>query len=222
MAIDIFNPDLAGSETRREFTADDIVGRFRSGYQINDRPASLKEWRVTTGDPDVADAVHGLLDGDKPQEWETKSEETLEVFTASPEVNITLSSMDSVDARMLIWPRGQKKIVTCDGEIFETEGRPYVCETGGFRNRKEHEEGGHVCDPRITVTFRLADEPDLGLFKFETGAWSLVTNIARVMADLRDALEKSDGEPVKATLALEQVTTKAGKQFTKPVITVKG
>ncbi|WP_286689674.1 MULTISPECIES: hypothetical protein [unclassified Aeromicrobium] len=35
----------------------DIVGRFRSGYQANDRPVALQNWRITSGDPEVADKV---------------------------------------------------------------------------------------------------------------------------------------------------------------------
>lgn len=216
MPIDIFNPDVAPADTGG-FGSDDIVGRFRSGYQVNERPASLTEWRVTTGDPDIAKEVHGLLGGQAPQEWETKSEENLEVFTQAPSIDIILDGPSAIDARMLIWPKGQKRIVTCDKDIFETEGAPYVCETGGFRNRREHEEQGHVCEPRITITYRLADKPNLGIFKFETGAWSLVTQIAKSIGKLRDI----DGD-ASATLALEQVVMKDGKTFTKPVLTVTG
>ena len=46
----------------------DVVGRFRSGHQINKRPAALSEWRVTTGDPEVAEKIHDILGGDAPQE----------------------------------------------------------------------------------------------------------------------------------------------------------
>lgn len=215
LAIDIFDPALQGTTSTSSF-GDDIVGRFRSGYQINDRPAALTEWRLTTGDPDVAKAVHALLGGQAPQEWDTKSEETLEVFTDAPSLDIVLDGPGAIDARMLIWPRGQKRIVTCDNEVFETEGRPYECETGGFRNKREHEEQGHVCDPRISITFKVVGLEDLGYFKFETGAWSMTTVIARQIGRLQEI----DG-PAQAFLELEQVEMADGKKFTKPVLSVQ-
>lgn len=216
MPIDLFDPSVQ-RESARKFSGDDVVGRFRSGYQVGGRPASLKQWRVTTGDPDVASKVQSTFGGEEPQSWETKGEDTLEVFTEAPSVDIVLSGPDAIDARMLIWARGSKRIATCEGTIFETEGAPYVCEKGGFRNKREHEEQGHVCEPRVSVTFRLADDPDLGLFKFESGAWSLATAISRAIGDI----QKYDGA-VKATLSLEYVDLGNGKAFTKPVIKVTG
>ena len=58
MAIRIFDVDT--DEKKGKF-ADDVVGQFRSGTQINRRPMALTEWRVTTGDPDVAYAISELL-----------------------------------------------------------------------------------------------------------------------------------------------------------------
>lgn len=212
--IDLFDPAMVTQ--RQAGPSSDVVGRFRSGYQVNGQPASLSAWRVTTGDPDVAKEVKGLLGGDKPQEWETKGEDNLEVFTAAEGVDIIIHDADAIDARMLIWPRGQKRIVVCDGSVFETDGRPYECEIGGFRTKKEHDEQDHLCEPRISIVFRLADNPELGLFKFESGAWSLATNIAR---PLRDIGEDTD---VKCNLSLERVEMRNGNTFTKPVLTVTG
>lgn len=212
--IDLFDPALAPQ--RQSSTASDVVGRFRSGYQVNGQPASLTEWRITTGDPDVAGKVRELLGGDKPQSWETKGEDNLEVFTGSGSVDIIVAGPDAIDARMLIWPRGQKRIVVCDGSVFDTDGRPYECEIGGFRNKKEHDEQDHLCEPRVSITFRLADAPELGLFKFESGAWSLATAIARPLGQLAG---KTD---VKGTLRLERVEMRNGNTFTKPVLSFDG
>lgn len=70
----------------------DIAGRFRSGHLINDRPASLEEWRVTTGDPEVAQKVYELLGGEAPQEWAAKGEVNIEVFSASSSVDIIIEN----------------------------------------------------------------------------------------------------------------------------------
>lgn len=212
--IDLFDPALASQ--RQSTNTSDVVGRFRSGYQINGQPASLTEWRVTSGDPDVAKAVKDLLGGDKPQEWETKGEDNIEVFTKAGEVDIVIANAEAIDARMLIWPRGQKRIVVCDGSVFDTDGRPYECEVGGFRNKKEHDAQDHLCEPRVSITFRLAEAPELGLFKFESGAWSLATNIARPLGQIGDRTD------VKCKLSLEQVEMRNGNTFTKPVLTVEG
>lgn len=219
MAIDIFAPR---AREMREDT--DVVGRFRSGHQINNRPVSLKEWRVTTGEPEVAQAVAERLGGEV-ETWETKGEDNLETFTSASSVDILLEDgVNSIDARMLVWARGAKRIVVCHDDVYDTEGGPFECNEGGYRTRAEHDEQGHVCEPNIKVRFRLADDPDLGVFEFQTGAWSLASQIGYIYSDIEDA--DTDGEGVTATLALEAVefTSQDGKprKFTKPVIKITG
>jgi hypothetical protein len=217
MPIDIFNPDVA--PTRKGFS-DDVVGRFRSGYQVNGRPAALSTWRVTTDDNDVAEFISETYEGDEPQTWETKGDDDIEVFTKAESVDIILSGDNAIEARMLIWARGQKRLVTCDGTIAETEGKPHECLIGGFTTRREHEEQGHICEPNISVTFRLADKPDLGIFRFQSGSWSLATSVARAIGDYAKT-----GYSAKATLALEVVEYESAgvaRKFTKPVITITG
>lgn len=202
---------------RRTF-ASDIVGRFRGGTQINRRPVALEKWRVTTGDPEVAEAIRDLLGGEEPQEWAAKGEDKLEVFTEAKSVEIVLDGPKAIDARMVIWPRGAKSIVTCDKEIFETEGEPYVCESGTFTTRAEHDEQGHVCEPHIRVRFRLAENTELGLFEYVTQSWSLASTIGGELG----ALYKIDG-PALATLALEEGEAEIDgrkRKFYKPVLTV--
>lgn len=219
MPLDIFAPRERG-EGGGGRAVSDVVGRFRSGHQINKRPVSLKEWRVTTGDPDVAAAVIALLGGDDVETWETNGEDNLEVFTDSGSADIILEGAEAIDARMVVWAKGQKRIVVCHDEVYDTEGGPFECTEGGYRTRREHDEQGHVCDPLIKVRFRLAADPDLGIFEFQTGAWSLTSQVGILMGDLN----KYEGA-VKATIALEAAEfEKDGKpvKFTKPVITVTG
>lgn len=218
----IFQPR---EQVKRQQATSDVVGRFRSGYQINDRPASLKEWRVTTGDPEVADVIVDLLgdaNGNGAQEWETKGEDNLETFTNSDSVDIILEGMKSIDARMVVWAKGQKKLFVCHGQPFEPEnGEPFECEDGDYTTKAEHDEQGHICQPLIKVRFRLAAAPDLGLFEFQTGAWSLASVIGTVLYDLQ-AVEG----PARATLSLEPVEFVNGEgktiKFTKPVIRING
>lgn len=216
----IFQPR---EQVKRQQAATEVVGRFRSGYQINNRPAALGEWRVTTADHDAAEAVMELLgsEHEEPQEWETKGDDIYEVFTKTDSVEIVLDGLQAIDARMVVWTRGAKKIFVCGGEPYEPEkSEPYICEEGDYTTKAEHDEQGHVCEPLIKVRFRLADAPDLGLFEFQTGAWSLASVIGTVMYDL----QRVDG-PARASLSLEPVEfQKDGKnvKFTKPVIRVLG
>ena len=215
--IDIFNPDV---QPARGAFQNDVVGRFRSGYQVNGRPAALTEWRVTTDDQAVADYISETYEGDEPQAWETKGDDDIEVFTKAESVDIILTGESAIEARMLIWARGQKRLVTCDGSVAETDGKPHECLIGGFSKKAEHEEQGHVCEPNISVTFRLADNPDLGLFKFQSGSWSLATSIAKAIGDYAKT-----GHSATATLALEVVEYESAgvaRRFTKPVVTITG
>ena len=81
--------------------------------------------------------------------------------------------------------------------------------------------------PQIEVYFRLAEEPDLGVFKYQTGSWSMVQDLVRDQTV--EALEEIDG-PALASLKIEEVSfvakngPRAGQTITykKPVLTVKG
>lgn len=219
MALRIFETDPDAVRKPRSF-ADDIVGRFRSGYQVNKRPASLTRWRVTTGDPDVAAAVHRLFGGEAPQQWDATGEDNLEVFTDAPKVKIILAGRDAVRQEMVLWGRAGA-IRHCDGveQTGDNAGRPCEC-PALLADRKDAAKRGTGCVPSTSVTFRLHDQPDLGLFRFSTGSWSLV----REITDAEEALADLDG-PALAWLALEQIEYEADgrtRKFTKPVLKVIG
>jgi len=222
VAIRVFETDPEAAPKPRQF-ADDLVGRFRSGYQINGRPAALTEWRVTTGDPEVADEVRSLLGGDKPQPWDTKGEDNLEVFTEAGSVEIIIERPKSLRSEMVLWGRNGA-IRRCDGISQHGEGdEGKDCECPqSFADRKDAARSGKGCQPSITLFFKLREAPDLGVFKFTSGSWSLVRDLGPVEAKLAEI----DG-PAYATLRLEQVEwevkeTGAKRSFTKPVIEVTG
>ena len=108
MALKIFGTDPESQPKPRQRFSDDIVGRFRSGHTLNGRPSALDDWRVTTGDPEVASAIYDLLGGDAPQKWDAKGEDDLEVFTASKEVEIILEGEKALRQSMLLWGRNGK------------------------------------------------------------------------------------------------------------------
>lgn len=219
MGLRIFETDPESAPKQR-FTSD-LVGRFRSGYQVNNRPASLEMWRVTTGDPEVADAIRALYGGDKAQTWDTQGEDNLETFTTAEKVKILLDGPTAIRQEMVLWGRSGA-IRRCDGvEQTMDEDKGKACECpAGYQDRKEAAKSGRGCQPSITVFFTLADAPDLGKFKFNSGSWSLVRDIITTEA----ALTKIGG-PAVAWLGLEVVNFESKgqkRQFTKPVIDVIG
>jgi hypothetical protein len=231
MALKIFGTDPDAQPKPLTKFADDIVGRFRSGYQLNNRPMALTEWRITTGDPEVADAVHELLGGDDPQSWEAKGEDNLEVFTASGEVPVILEGTKALRQRMILWGRNGKIISESDGETL-SDGTPDPDAELSFQERKQKARDGVGAEPQIEVYFRIAGHEDLGIFKFQTGSWSMAQDLARddVEGKLADLVADSETGKVKAVLKLEHVefTAKQGPRagqtvsYTKPVLEIKG
>lgn len=201
--------------TAPSFGANDYVGRFRSGAQINGRPVALQKWRLTTGDPAVADAVAGLLGG-KPGEWVTTGDEGIEVMTDAESLSVQLTSLES---NFLLWGRGSTPIRACDGaRQSDDAGTPCVCPPD-IREHKEGARAGSACQPNIRAVFRLADLPDLGLFRFNSSSWQLAADAN----DLEAALTGHGGEsPATISLKVIEYETKTGRQvsFTRPVITM--
>lgn len=179
---------------------------------------SLQEWRVTTGDPEVADAVAALYGG-TPQAWQTKSSETLEVMTTESSVKVLLDGPNAIRSELILWGRNNQPIRKCDG-ITMSDGQKCVCPSD-VNERREAAKTGSGCDVSIQVMFSLADNPDLGLWRFNSSSWTL----AREVSTAQDALEKVDGLAL-AELSLVEVnyTTRSGqnRNFTKPVITILG
>lgn len=221
MALRLFNPD--GSDKPKGRFSDDLVGRFRSGHVVNRRPVALSEWRVTTDDPEVAEAIAQLLDGSEPQQWDSSGTDSLETFTSKDEIEILLDGPDAVRTGMALWSRTGKIIHACDGMVYtegEEAGKPCGCPSS-LKDKKDADKAGTGPEPNISIKFRLADDPDLGYFNFRTGSWSMAVEIDKA----EQALAKLDGV-AKAWLSLELVeyTTKAGRNvsYRKPVLTVIG
>jgi hypothetical protein len=204
--------------TTKTVTNDDIVGRFRSGQQLNDRPLALSEWRITSADPEALATIAKIMGGDEPTQWDTKTDEKYELFTKSSSVNITLDGPTALRSSMVLWGRSAK-IRQCNGAEQE-DGTPCACPSD-IKELKVQGKQGLACEPSIQVYFRLTDAPELGKFKFFSGSWTM----AKEMTTAEEALEAIDGAAY-ATMHLELVeyTTKDGKnvKFTKPVVTILG
>ena len=228
MSLKIFG-GRDGAQKKKSATSDDLVGRFRSGMQVDDKPVALQSWRVTTGDPEVADAIHETLGGEAPGTWDAKGEDNLEVLTDADEVEVILEGSKPLRQAMVFY--GRKGIVyVSDGETivypYERKGDADPQAGQSFQERKAASYEGTGADPRVEIFFRLASDPDLGVFKFQSGSWSLVSDLGYndTEAEIDDLI--ADGKKVRATLALEEVSfvaksgPRAGKtvSFTKPVL----
>ncbi|MFE5828707.1 hypothetical protein ACFQ8W_00300 [Streptomyces sp. NPDC056508] len=223
------DPDAAPKE--RASYADDVVGRFRSGRLVKmgtkDVPESLNEWRVTTGDPVVAAKIAEFMGG-TPEEWETDKEDNLQILTDSPTVAIIIEA-DGVDASFKQFAPGAGLIHHCDGFEYlspeEDKGTPCKCPTL-IAERKLAADKMRGPKPSVDVKFRLQDDPELGIFRFNSGSWKLVEVLGGLFAEL----DKYPGRQVRATLTIENVSytpqkgPRAGQEvsYNKPVIRVAG
>lgn len=222
MSLRIF--DQSNQKPNKSF-ADDIVGRFRAGGVANGAPYAVQAWRVTTGDPDVAETISELYGGD-PQEWtptSKKAEDIIEVFTDAKSVDVILDGHTAIRSEMIMFgPAGP--IRRCDGvEQKGTEpgdpdaGAECACPSQ-LADRKKAAEKGKGCKPSVEIIFRLADAPDLGRFKFQSSSWVLGQDIGKA----EDKLNAIDG-PARARLTLEEVEVKStGRTFTKTIVEVLG
>lgn len=224
--LKITNPN-AGSESSE---SSDVVGRFRSGYQIDGTPASLTAFRITTGEEKLAKAIAKAfgIDKDKadgPQEWEANGEDYIEVFTTTSSVNIILENAGAYKATLVRRAGDGEFMYATDGEVITAVGEEYEDEyevgdpdpqlDQDLDTRKAKAKKKLGSSPDIRVRFTIEGHEDWGTFEFRSGGWSLVHN------DPEPKLRRLPEGPIKATLKL---TTVEGKKFTwtKPELLVRG
>lgn len=212
----------------RESFKDDTVGRLHSGYMDESgkkpRPVALSEWRFSTGEKAVSDAVAQLFGGTPVENEESTSENFIDVFTEAVKVPVIIEP-DGIQADMKQWING-KLVHHCDGVKFlspdDKAGEECGCPSL-FAERKQAAKDYQGPNPSITVTFRLADDPELGKFKFVTGSWTLAAVLHEALNDLDRV-----GTTALASLELEYVEYTPSKgpmrnklvSYTKPVIRV--
>ncbi|MFF4495519.1 hypothetical protein [Streptomyces sp. NPDC001546] len=224
MGLQIFatDPDAKPKPKPETDFSNDFTYSFRSGMVVNKKPVSLATWRVTTGDPTVADAVAQLLGG-SAEEYDPTKEQNLHVLTDATTVEVVIDGSRAIEDKLILWGR-TGPIHECDGVSFlsppERRGEPCGCPKL-MTERKELARQGIGPAPAINVTFRLAHDYELGKGRFIASAWSL----AEVIHEVKDALDDVDGEAL-CRLTLEHVSyvNKQGVKvdFRKPVIEVIG
>tara|TARA_R110000803_G_scaffold62972_2_gene123443 strand:+ start:2320 stop:3045 length:726 start_codon:yes stop_codon:yes gene_type:complete len=224
-------------ETPVKFSSD-YTFRVRTGQVANGRPMSLKNIRFTTGDNEVADSVATLYGG-KRQEWETKSEEIYEVLSEVPSISIIL---ETISSEYVLWGRANAPIRTCNGQTqADDKQSPCACATmvDDLAGWKAAAKQGTACAPTVKLTFALAENPDIGLGRFQSSSWGLAMGDPDwkkdkltdgeiwqpPISDLETQLAEYGGRAM-ATLAIVPVDyeTKAGRNvsYSKPVLTLTG
>lgn len=232
MALNIFRSaeDANPGGSKKQF--EDVVGSFRAGFAENGTPKSLDEWRVTTGDPEVADAVHALLGGDPPREWETKGEESLEVYTEAKSVFVVLDSPSSVRQRFIQRNRNGEIVYTSDGAMKDDGERdPHASLSLDERLKLAQDGLGPALE--TTIWFKLDDSngqvqlgatmrgaSEIGKFRYSSTGKSIGKQVDRdqVEQEISDLI--ADGATgVRAKLEIEHVsfTAKSGPRAGKLV-----
>lgn len=223
---------ISGASESTTSEQSDVVGRFRSGYQIDGTPASLGAFRITTGDEKLAKAVAKAFGTDKtkpnaggPAEWEATGEDFIEVFTDTRSVSIILENADAYKSSLVRRAKDgdfmyatNGEVITAVGDEFEDEyevGNPDPQIDQDLDTRKAKAKKGLGSSPDIRVNFLIEGHEDWGVFQFRSGGWSLVHN------DPEPKLLRLPDGPIRAELKL---TTVEGKKFTwtKPELVVKG
>lgn len=226
MAINIFAVDEENA-AKAEYSDDPVVGRFRAGYQVNKLPVSLSAWRVTTGDPEVAAAVVELLGAEEdPSEWETSTDERLQVFTEASSVDVILEGRGSAKASLVLWG-AQSKILETDGSyLYDDDGnltddRCDMTYGKTLQELKAMARAKKGPEPSLQAYFRLADAPELGKFRFFSGSWTALDEF-----DAASDLMASAEGPQRFTLSMEknEFTNSDGEliKYSKPRLVHKG
>lgn len=199
----------------------DVVGRFHGGYLNGRKPVSLDAWRVTSDDPAVIDAIAKLYGGE-PQEVEAGDKDDVlhEVFTEATSIPVLLESRDAIGCEFVLWSRDGKVIMRGDGQTINNGTEPDPGAELPIAERKEKAKNGLIPAPEVTVYFRLADAPDLGIFRFiKRDAWNFERDLWRhSVYDTVDDMDE-DADPIRAWLTRVPVSfiAKSGPRAGKTV-----
>lgn len=209
---------------------DDLVGKLSAGYVNNGRPVSLDEWRFVSDDEVVTQTIADLYGGEVQEITKEKRNGDkvveFEVFTKSKSLDIIIDSPEAVSAEFTWWANGEL-LGRGDGHTMEN-GEDDPGAHLELAERKDKAKKGLVPAPETTVYFRLADNPDLGVFRYtKSQAWGFERNLKR--NGFYDSLDAAES-PINATIARNPVEfvakngPRAGKtvNYTETTLEYKG
>ncbi|MFI5803501.1 hypothetical protein [Streptomyces sp. NPDC051561] len=188
------------------------------GNKLHPQP----EWRLITDSASTA-ARFGRTFGGEPESHLADGAEQWEVLSERSTLPIVVDGPELVFMEMKLWDsRGLAH--HCDGDVFlastDRAGTPCGCPPL-MTQRKERARFGQGPQPITTVLFRLADDPEMGVFRFRSSSWRFAETVEPFRADLATGHGSSLCE-----LSLECVvfTTGNGRQvsYYKPAAKVRG
>ncbi|WP_328953687.1 hypothetical protein [Kitasatospora purpeofusca] len=216
------DPELAERAERAEANArPDVAGTLRN-YEPDPNggfPRALHKWRVTSALPATADAVAELLGG-TPHELDTEAEDAIAVDTDTDRVEAIIDGPGAIQFDMKQWVNG-KLAHHCNTRAFlsppEDVGVPCRC-PGTVAELKDRAKAERGPKPDIRIAFRLAHDPGLGVFRYKSSGWSLISELPT----LKNALAKVGG-PALVNLINERVnyTSKANREVDYQKLTAK-
>lgn len=220
MAVRIFETDPdAKPKPRPSYANEEPDFRFRAGKMNGRSPQALEAWRVTTGDKEIAESIAQLMGG-SVNEWQTSKDDFLEVLTGKDSVEVVIDGSKAIKSTLILWGmRGP--IHECDGVMSlmaEDYGQPCGCPPL-LKERKQLAKSGRGPAPNTKVSFRLAEDYDLGVGQLVSTSWELV----KVLHEIENDLDEIQGEAL-CELNLELVeyehSTFGHVRYRKPVIKV--
>lgn len=196
------------------------VGRIRLGEKVamsggKSRPGKLDRFRVTSGSERAIREVAAVYGG----EAKTGGPDGWEVYTEAKELNIGIIPGRSISMYYELWgkktPRakGITCLRRCDGETELISGEDCLCAAAGTDD----------CKLKTRIGVIIADVGTLGLWRLDTGSWYAANELPADIAMIEQLAAMRPGDPVPATLRIEErkrQTEEGTKKFVVPVIDV--
>lgn len=208
----IWDTDPENKPKERVRYASETDGTFNAGAKDADgNGVSIGTFRLMASERSVAEAIAQAYGGEVI-ETETASDQFIQVITNAEKLEVIADGPDALTSDFKQWNNG-KLVHHCDGVLFLSHlmdenliGQPCNCPKL-FNDRKTAYRNGMGPGPDIRITFRLADDPELGTFVFKSGAWTLL----KVLHEAENGLEEIGGEAlVELSLELVEFDIKKG------------
>lgn len=232
MALKIFDLEDAPKPSTNASYGEALVGKLKGGYQEDGLPVATETIVVTTDDPAVAERASELFGGDVV-ELDVDKGHDHRVVTDQSEIKLLVSSTRDFSTRFALYGQGGLLFATdgetiLEGEDFTgaTEGQPWGGRPASIEAWKNQAKSGRAPKPDIRLRGRLADDPELGVFQYQTSGWSLVADVPAIETQLEEALEAANGGSVLVSLIFQRREIKKGpmkgKAYTRASIRVHG
>jgi hypothetical protein len=186
---------------------DGATGQIRIGGSKAGVAYTTDTLRITADDEATLETL-AKAHGGEVAEWETNKSDRFELLTTIKAVVVDLFSWNAGFER---WHE-KKLVVQCDGKE-QRDGSPCEC-PASISERKELAKVGKACKPKFKAQVCFPDSPELGKFRFESGAWSLVNKSNDIEQHVADG-------PAPIEIAIGDFTNNKGQLVRFPKVSIK-